>query len=238
MHKGICEMKSTQFAGMACLALCLSGYALAAAPNVSPAPLAVDLDTAASMLTELIHQAKDPDVKWRAVRALGCLRYKGASPHLLECLQDDHRYVRANAARALGDMRVKAAAAPLIDLLKSEKDGGVIEQSSLALAKLQAREAVPVLKQRASHESLQTRIWVLQAIGRLGSAADVPFLAERLDASDTSEQVCAAEAIENLASVDFELPKRDGPQDVYAVKAAIKRAKEWWAKNKAAFDRK
>jgi len=186
---------------------------------------------------EVIRETKEPDTKWRAVRALGCLRYKGAVPLLLECLKDEQHYVRANAARALGDMRVRAASASLIDVLKSEKHGGVIEQTSLALAHLQAREAVPVLKQHATHQSMQTRIWVLDAIGRLGSQADVPLLVEHLNASDLLEQVHAAESIENLANVDFKLPKREGPYPTEAGKAAIQRAKDWWEKNKAAFQR-
>ena len=126
--------------------LMFATYALPAAPNVDPTPAVADVEGAASTLMELAHETKDPDAKWRAVRALGYLRYKRAVPLLIECLKDEHHYVRANAARALGDMRVKSASAPLTDLLKSEKNGGVIEQTSHALAVLQAREAVPVLK--------------------------------------------------------------------------------------------
>jgi len=183
---------------------------------------------------ESVHETKDPDAKWRAVRALGYLRYKRAVPLLIECLKDEHHYVRANAARALGDMRVKSASAPLTDLLKSEKNAGVIEQTSHALAVLQAREAVPVLKLVANHESMQTRCWVLQAIGNLGSRTDVPFLAERLKASAILEQEFAAQGIENLVNVDFEFPKHNGPSNP---EAALKRAKDWWEKNKTAFQR-
>jgi len=169
---------------------------------------------------------------------VGYLRYKGAVPLFLECLKEEHHYVRANAARALGDMRVKAASASLIDLLKSEKNGGVIEQTSLALIHLQAHEADPVLKLVANHESMQTRGWVLQAIGNLGSRADVPFLAKRLKASEMLERATAAQGIENLANVDFEFPKIGGTYSlggIYNPEAAIKRARDWWEKNKAAF---
>jgi len=217
---------------MACVVLYLFGYALPAAPNADPVPAVADVEGAAGTLMEIVRETKDPDAKWRAVRALGYLRYKGAVPLLIDCLKNEHHYVRANAARALGDMRIKTASAPLIDLLKSEMNGGVIEQTSLALTHLQAREAVPVLKLVANHESMQTRIWVLQAIGNLGSRADVPFLAERLKASAILEQQFAAQGIETLANVDFEFPKRDGPSNP---DAALKRAKDWWEKNKAAF---
>jgi HEAT repeat protein len=186
-------------------------------------------------LMEIIRETKDPDAKWRAIWALRDLRYKNAAPLLLECLKNDHHSVRANAARALGDIGIKTASAPLIDLLKQERDGGVIEQTSLALTLLQAHEAVPVLKLCANHDSLQTRGWVLQAIGNLGSRADVPFLAKHLNASDMLERASAAQGIETLANVDFEFPKVGG---IYNPEPAIKRAKDWWEKNKSAFQSK
>ena len=213
-----------------CLVLYLSDPSLPA-QTVTPPSSEVDVAGAAVTLVELVRETRDPDAKWRAVRALGDLRYTNAAPLLLECLKDGHHYVRANAARALGDMRVKAASAALIDILKQEKDGGVIEQTSLAVTLLQAHEAVPALKQCATHQSGQSLAWVLQAIGNLGSRADVPFLAERLNSSPISEQDTAARGIEKLAKVDFQFPKHDGP---YNPEAAIKRAKDWWEKNKSA----
>jgi len=225
-------MKAIRDTVMACVVLYFTGYGLPAAPDVNSAPPEVDVAGAASTLMEIVRETKDPDAKWRAVRALGYLRYQGAIPLFLECLKADHHYVRANAARALGDMRVNAAASSLIELLKSEQDGGVIEQASRALVHLRAREAVPALKPLANHQSPQTRSWVLQAIGTLGSRSDVPFLAERLSAPGMSEQEIAARGIENLAKVDFQFPKRGGP---YNPEPAIKRAKDWWEKNKTAF---
>ena len=219
---------------VACLVLCLSNYSLPAQPVTPPASEA-DVTGAAMTLMEIVRETKDPDAKWRAIWALRDLRYKNAASLLLECLKDDHPYVRGNAARALGDIRIQTASAPLIDLLKQERDGGVIEQTSLALTLLQAHEAVPVLKPCANHESLQTRVWVLQAIGNLGSRADVPFLAKHLNASDMLERASAAQGIENLANVDFEFPKVGG---IYNPEPAIKRAKDWWEKSKSAFQSK
>ena len=95
----MCDVKSTRYTAMACVALYLFGYALLAAPNVDPAPAVADVEGAASTLMEIVRETKDPDAKWRAVRALGCLHYKGAVPLLLECLKDEHHYVRANAGR-------------------------------------------------------------------------------------------------------------------------------------------
>ena len=55
-----------------------------------------------------------------------------------------------------------------------------------------------------------------------------------LNASAIHEQASAAKGIENLANVDFEFPKRTGPDNP---EAALKRAKDWWEKNKTAFQR-
>lgn len=223
-------------------ALCLPNLSVpAAAQTVAPPSSKPDVTGAAMTLMEIVRETKDPDAKWRAIRALGELRYMQSAPLLLECLKDEHHYVRANAARALGDMHIQAASAPLIDLLKQEKDGGVIEQTSHALTLLQAHEAVPVLKQCARQQSGQTLLWVLQAIGNLGSRTDVLFLAEYLNSSSSSimeqsiEQGAAAHGIETLAKVDFQFPTHDGP---YNPGPAIKRAKDWWEKNKSAFQNK
>lgn len=225
-------MKTRLYIIVACLALFTPGCKRTHDDRAAQLEPQVDVAGAAHTLMELVRQTSDPDAKWRAIRALGNLRYKHAAPLLIECLKDGHPHVRANAARALGDMRINAASAPLICLLKLEEHGGVIEQTSLALRRLTAHEAVPVLKQVADHNSAQTRAWVLKAIGDLGSRDDVSFLAKRLNASSLSDQQAAARAIENLAEVDFGFPKRSGP---YNPELALKRARDWWKQNKTTF---
>lgn len=96
----------------------------------------------------------------------------------------------------------------MIRLLGHEKDGGVIEQTTLALRMLGAKEAVPTLKKVAPHPSSQTRCWVLQAIGTLGGKMDVPFLAKYLyDANDIVD-MCAAQAVEELLARILVFPSR------------------------------
>jgi HEAT repeat protein len=178
---------------------------------------------------EIVKTTKDAEAKWRAVRILGNLRYEPAVPLLLEALSDPHHYVRSNAARALGDMGVKSAAKPLTDLLSKEKDGGVIEQTSLALANLGAKDALPALKGVANHQNAQTRAWVLQAIGRLGGQPDVPFLAKYLNDPSQSVQMMAAESIQMISGANFGFPLRPGPNDPGP---PIQRARQWWEANK------
>ena len=140
------------------------------------------------------------------IRILGGLRYKPAVPLLLASLADEQPNVRANAARALGDMKVAAAAKPLTELLAKEANGGVIQQTSLAMLRLHCTEAIPALKNAAKHENVQTRMWVLQAIGGLGGKREVPFLARYLiDDPEQAVQAKAAEAIEQITGAGLRL---------------------------------
>jgi hypothetical protein len=138
----------------------------------------------------------------------------------------------ANAARALGEIKDRSASSSLIRLLGHEKDGGVIEQTTLALRMLGAKEAVPSLKKVAPHPSTQTRCWVLQAIGTLGGKKDVPFLAKYLyDANETIDMF-AAQAIEEITGQDFGFPKQSGPM---SPQQGIERARRWWEISKTSF---
>jgi hypothetical protein len=208
-----------------------SGVAAADQPARAPDP-AIDLDNAGQTAIDIVKTSKDPEAKWRAVRILGSLHYKPAVPLLLESLSDSDANVRANAARALGDMRVAAATRPLTELLKKEQDGGVIQQTSLALANLGCSDALPVLKDAAGHKDEQTRMWVLQAIGRVGGKPDVRFLAGYLTDRSQSVQEMAGQAIEQIAGVDFGFPKESGPKDP---RPAIQKAKSWWQTHQAEF---
>lgn len=204
------------------------GTASDTAPPPTPQPK-IDVIGAGETAMELVKTTKDADAKWMAIRILGNLRYERAIPLLLESLSDPHHYVRANAARALGDMKVAAAAKPLTELLQKENNGGVIQQTSLALGNLGCADALPALKVAARHEDEQTRMWVLQAVGRLGGKPDVPFLAgSLLNDSSSSVQKSAAQAIEQITGADFGFPKRSGPS---SPDEGLRRAKAWWAEH-------
>jgi hypothetical protein len=200
--------------------------------NESARPIRADIDIvfAGETALEIVETTTDVEAKWRAVRILGALRYEPAVLVLTRSLYDKHRYVRSNAARALGDMKVKAATRHLIELLRKETDGGVIEQTSLALWKIGAKEAVPALKEVAGHKNSQTRMWVIQAIGELGDRKDIPFLAKYLDDPDDNVQWQAAGSIQKITGADFGFPsRRTGPIGSYP---EVERAKKWWEKNK------
>lgn len=186
-------------------------------------------------LLRIAANTTDVVTKWMSMRGMGFMKYKMAVPFLIESLGHKHPHVRGNAARALGEIGARAAASKLIELLNRENDGGVIEQTSLALRMIGAKKAVPSLKRVVAHPSSQTRCWVLQAIGHLGTEKDVPFIAKYLyDTNDSYEIVdmCAAQAIEEITSEDFGLPEQ-GPA---SLQQGLDNARQWWEANKTRFD--
>ncbi len=183
-------------------------------------------------LLRIATQTSDIVTKWMSIRGIGFMKYGKAVPFLTESLGHKHPHVRANAARALGEMRAQSASYRLIDLLHRENDGGVIEQTSLALRMLGAKNAVPALERVAQHPSSQTRCWVLQAIGSLGAKRDIPFLAKYLYDSNDSVDMCAAQAIEEITGEDFGFPKQSGPM---SPQQGIESARQWWEAKKTRF---
>jgi hypothetical protein len=172
--------------------------------------------------------SNDPMTKWMSIRGLGYVKYEKATPFLINALRDQNAFVRANAARALGELKASCASNDLIRLLKHEDNGGVIEQTSLALGMLGAKEAVPTLKSVASHPSFQTRCWILDAIAILGERGDIPFLAKHLYDSDGIVAMSAARAIEKITGEDFGLPKGSG---LMSPLEGVERARRWWEAN-------
>ena len=153
------------------------------------ASITKDYPDSGSALLRIARQTKDGDTRWLAIRGIGWLKFHHAAPFLKQSLDSESSYVRANAARALGEIHELSAVPALICLLKVEQDNGVIEQTTLALQMLEAKAAVPVLKNRVMNPSAQTRLWILGAIEVLDSNKDAPFFAAFL--SDKEEIVAA-----------------------------------------------
>jgi hypothetical protein len=109
---------------------------------------------------------------------------------------------------------------------------GVIEQTSLALRMIGAREAVPFLRPKASHPSVQTRMWIFQAIGCLSSKDEVPFLVEHLYEENPASSMSAAQAIEKIIGIDFGIPKRDWPS---SPEEGLKNARLWCAAHRSSW---
>lgn len=180
----------------------------------------------------IARQAKDNDTTWLAIRGIGYLKFHDAAPFLKQSLGSESPYVRANAARALGEIHDTSATPALISLLKTEQDSGVIEQSALALQMLDAKAAVPVLKDRVANPSAQTRIWILGAIEVLDTKKDVPFFATFLSDKNDTVAAFAAHVIERFTSQDFGFPKCGEYGGPCSYGDGVNNARSWWNAHK------
>jgi HEAT repeat protein len=202
---------------------------------------------AGNELFKIAVRTKDINTKYKAILELGELKYREATPFLIRSLSDPAVSVRSCAARALGDMwkddgtkgwreKYPNLSSNLIDLLKREKDGGTIQQTSSALASLKAKEALPALKEklRQTYLGTQTKSWLLGAVGLLGSKEDVPLLADFLDDKQGGMLYgeSAAEAIEFITGENFGLPKNVGPCNP---SVGVENARKWWSANRGQF---
>ena len=86
---------------------------------------------AGSALLRVAMRTDDIVTKWMSIRGIGMVKYGKAVPFLIDSLAHRDPAVRANAARALGEIGTRSASADLIRLLGDEKDGSVIEQTTL-----------------------------------------------------------------------------------------------------------
>ncbi len=167
------------------------------------------------------------DTRWMAMRGMATLHYTEAAPFLETSLKSREVFVRSNAARALGDLRVRKAAPALLRMFAAERDPGAIEQASLAFQMLEIHAAAPLLRKKIPRFSGQTLAWLIQALGVLGTRADVPLVARYLE--EPGAIYAATEALENLTGLYF------GPRPVglasdpapYTVAAQA-----WWKAHK------
>jgi HEAT repeat protein len=179
-------------------------------------------------LLTIARETDDTDTEWLAIRGIGELKFKDASPFLKQSLKSPEHYVRANAARALGELHDTSAAPNLIQTIKNERDNGVIEQSALALEMLKATDALPALKAKANNPSEQTRISILGAIEVLGSKREVPFFASLLNDKSKVVAEFSAHSIERITGQDFGFPKcGPGPCTLDSDKGLLS-AQIWW----------
>jgi HEAT repeat protein len=183
---------------------------------------------AGAALLKIAAQTTDTETKWLAIRGIGSLRYKQAGPFLKEWLHSNSAYVRANSARALGDIRDGSAVRDLISLLSLETDDGVLQQTSVALEMLDAKEAIPALMAKSGVPSADTRLWMMGAVEALGSK-DVSFFASFLCDQSWFVASYAAHAIARITKQDFGFP-HCGP-GVCSDGDGVENVRRWWKQN-------
>jgi len=188
--------------------------------------------SAGPALLRLAKSTRNMESRWMAMRGLAKLHYTASGPFLKSSLKSSDWVIRANAARALGDLRIRNAAAPLLAMFAAEQEPGAVEQASLALRLLDIKAAAPYIREKIPRFAWQTRYWLIQALGALGSDHDVPLLAAFLDSSDIQSATyaeAATYALEELAGVSFG-PHATGATTLPPPETLVARA--WWASHK------
>jgi hypothetical protein len=115
-------------------------------------------------------------------------------------------------------------------MFAAEQERAAVQQASLALRMLEVKAAAPYIRSKIPDFTGQTRAWLIQALGTLGSAADVPLIAGYLD--EVISDMAATEAIQELAGVSFG-PRSlglsgDPPRETLAARAWWKSHKDEW----------
>lgn len=185
---------------------------------------------AGPMLLRLAQSTTNSDTRWMAMRGMVTLRYKACAPFLEASLKDSDALVRANAARSLGDLRISKASAPLLAMFAAELEPGAIQQASLALRMPDIKASAPFIREKLPVFTGQTRHWLIQALGALGSTSDVALIAGYL--GEMGIDGAATEALQELTGVSFG-PRRQGlsaypPPETLAARAWWKTHKDEW----------
>jgi len=124
---------------------------------------------------------KNKKVREGAAEILGTIGYEGATPFLIEALNDEEENVRAVAARALGERKDKAAITALVGRLRDKSEGKVAKAAAArALGEMQDRSAVPALIEALKDENETVRTNACTALGKIRDESAVPELIERL----------------------------------------------------------
>lgn len=185
-------------------------------------------------LLVLARTSRYTDTRWMSMQGMRDLRYKGCESFLKRSLEDDDSLVRANAARVIGDLHLEHSRKQLLKMFAAEQDPGAIEQASLALRELDFRAASVEIRAKIPNYFGQTRDWLLQALGALGTKNDVPLIAAYLDSSDRGSALMATDALEQLAGLDFGPTHTGG--DGFPTKR-LQAARSWWQSHKESWPR-
>jgi hypothetical protein len=169
--------------------------------------------------TKNLRTADAPAERAAAARALGYVKDKSTTPHLIAALEDKAPEVRRASVEALADLREPSAAAPLKALLKRERDRKVprnLIKSAIEASTIVEEEETPTLE--AQTPTVEAETPTLEA--------ETPTVAEAslAPAEMASELVAVAapSVIEEVATVEDESAARERAEE----EAARQRAEE------------
>jgi HEAT repeat protein len=153
-------------------------------------------------------QDKNPEVRLRAVNALGSISYsaKAAIPSLILLLKDPNKEVRSDAAGVIGS--IGEAAIPSLMPLFKDPDKAVRSNAAEALGYMgkSAKNAIPSLIPLLKDPDKAVRSDAVDVLGEIGEAA-IPSLMPLLKDPDNEVRSNAAFALERMGkSVKLDTP--------------------------------
>lgn len=155
----------------------------------------------------------DPGIRWRAVRALGCVDAKDDAGRVAEMLKDPDSFVRISALQALAALGTREHVAEMLPLLRDEEASvcqSTAEEASLLAAAAQLKGAEPLLADEdpftrwsALHllVGAEDRAALPAIVDRLkkgGAAGDLYWALGRLEARDRKDLVAEGFRAEDL----------------------------------------
>jgi HEAT repeat protein len=144
----------------------------------------------------------NPQVRSRAVWALGKTRYPRAYETILRLTDDPEGYVRYDAAIALGVLGDERAIASLVALMqKPDEQHCVDSAAAMGLDRL-GQPAVPALLNVLQSGSNEARRLAASVLGSIGDRGAVEPLARFLTHSDKDLRIAAIEALAQLGGSD------------------------------------
>jgi HEAT repeat protein len=167
--------------------------AVAAWGNINPADAALPL-------IQRCDTEKDPRVQIALVQVLGTLRDDRAAPCLSRFVQKGNISLRAAALNSLGSIYTPAYHDVIIACLQDQAETLRIVAADICAAH-QITDAIEPLKQNALNPTAEVRFSAVNAIGALGSSADMRLLQQmRSNEKDLRVRNAIEQAMKNLGS--------------------------------------
>lgn len=143
-----------------------------------------------------------PEVKARAVKVMGHLKYRDGGGAILKLLEDSSGGVRARSIVALAVLGLRDLAPEIVKKL-DDKEDEVRQAAASALVELGAKDQLPeILKRLESDRPPEVRNLTLKLVAHLGDASAGPAVVKLLDESDHVLKAGAIVALGRIRAVE------------------------------------